>query len=575
MRVTNKMADNYNVYNLNKNKNLLDKLNNQMSSKKKYNEPMDAPVIAARSLHFRADLSEIEQFLGKNVTDAISWTDTTQTAIDTGKDILRSLKSEYTSAANGTNKNEDRWVYYNNMMNLVNEFYAVGNTTNENRYVFTGARTVDSFTFNEKNFDDRVKDIKAANSAADIKDSHVNTFKYVDITETFDINDLQGYTFTARQTGAGGKPEAETAGITLEEIAKVTEKNDSGYVQDVDETHIQNVEAYRLRLSYENIDAKPDTPESYTVYERDKNGEIVRDASGEPKTVTKTAEADTLILTRADKTTKTYNVIYIDDDFDINGDNLSGDNIYLNYKTGNLIFGDAVHETFANELKNGGSISFSYNKSTWKEDDVKPEHYFKCVDIGLGTTAKESIDYFDFEQSINYNVGDNQIIKVNTNANRVFSLDAIRDLNEIRDALKAVEAAEEKVNKLQEMQEDSLRYSEEDLAQIGYLLAAAEKEFKYATEKVDKLYSNGMTRSQDYFDTANLAGTDMGTTVKRLTIIRNRLTENQTTITAQASDNENIDITTTAVDVNAATLSYGAALQVTGKISQQSLVNFL
>ena len=226
-------------------------------------------------------------------------------------------------------------------------------------------------------------------------------------------------------------------------------------------------------------------------------------------------------------------------------------------------------------MNNGGKVSFSYNKTSWEDGDVKPEHYFDCVDIGIGTDIKKAMDYSDHEQSIEYNVGDNQVIKVNTNANRVFSLDAIRDLNEIRDALKAVEAAEEKVNKLKEMKEDSLRYSEKELEDIGYLLAAAEKEFKYATEKVDKLYSNGMTRSQDYFDTANLAGTDMGTTVKRLTIIRNRLTENQTTITAQASDNENIDITTTAVDVNAATLSYGAALQVTGKISQQSLVNFL
>ena len=107
------------------------------------------------------------------------------------------------------------------------------------------------------------------------------------------------------------------------------------------------------------------------------------------------------------------------------------------------------------------------------------------------------------------------------------------------------------------------------------LLAAANKEYTYATEKLDKMMSNGITRSQDYFDMVNLAGTDMGTTVKRLTIIRNRLTENQATITAQASDNENIDISTKAVEVNSATLSYGAALQVTGKISQQSLVNFL
>ena len=73
----------------------------------------------------------------------------------------------------------------------------------------------------------------------------------------------------------------------------------------------------------------------------------------------------------------------------------------------------------------------------------------------------------------------------------------------------------------------------------------------------------------------NLAGTDMGSVVNRMNLIRNRLTETKATTNEQASDNENIDISTVAVDVNSATLSYNAALQVTGKISQQSLVNFL
>lgn len=557
MRVTNKMADNYNVYNLNKNKNLLDKLNNQMSSKKKYNEPMDAPVIAARSLHFRADLSEIEQFLGKNVTDAISWTDTTQTAIDTGKDILRSLKSEYTSAANGTNKNEDRWVYYNNMMNLVNEFYAVGNTTNENRYVFTGARTVDSFTFNEKNFDDRAKDISLD---TETNNKYTETYKYVGITEKFELKDLESYTFTTRNDKtpeSDGKIIGGSSGITLEEIAALkTDPTDSK-----DETMVSNLDVYRLRLSYDNLDAT----QSVETYKSD----------------------DGTVITKPDLTNfgklivgspgSLYAVTLIQNDYEVNEKSFEGtagkDRVFLNTTTGNLIFGEEVHAEISKALNNNQPVSFSYNKSEWADGDVKPEHYFDCIDAGFG--SDKAIAYTDHEQSINYNVGDNQVIKVNTNANRVFSLDAVRDLNEIRDALRAVETAEEKVTKLQEMQEDSLRYNEDEIKQIGYLLAAAEKEFKYATEKVDKLYSNGMTKSQDYFDTANLAGTDMGTTVKRLTIIRNRLTENQTTITAQASDNENIDITTTAVDVNAATLSYGAALQVTGKISQQSLVNFL
>ena len=136
-RITNKMADNVNIYNINGNKAGLDKLNSQMSTRKKYSDPMEDPLTSIRSLRYRASLSELTQHLEKNVTDAMSWTDSTQTAIDTAKEIMRSLKAEYTSAANGTNENNDRRTYYENMVNVVNEYFATGNTTNENRYIFS------------------------------------------------------------------------------------------------------------------------------------------------------------------------------------------------------------------------------------------------------------------------------------------------------------------------------------------------------------------------------------------------------------------------------------------------------
>ena len=172
-------------------------------------------------------------------------------------------------------------------------------------------------------------------------------------------------------------------------------------------------------------------------------------------------------------------------------------------------------------------------------------------------------------------MGDGQEMKINVNAENVFTLDARRDLNEIRNAMTAADNARDKVNRLKEMQEDKVKYGEADQVKIADLLAASNKELEYATEKVNTMFSNGITRSGNYFDHVNLAGTDMGSVVNRLTLIRNRLTETKATTTEQASDNENIDISTVAVEVNSATLSYNAALQVTGKIGQQSLVNFL
>ena len=550
VRFTNKMNENYSHYNLNNNKALLDKLNTQMSTKKKINEPMEDPTVSIRSLHFRGTLSEYNQYLGKNISDALSWTDTTQTAIDTAKELMRSLKAEYTSAANGTNETKDRWSYYEGMVNLVNEFFNTGNTTNENRYVFSNARTGDSLTFSDKNFADRAKE----NGGVFI-DDHIDTFKYKGITEYFKLEDVESYNYIARKgdTGSDGY-----SGITESEIASVgSDPLDPG-IPHVDETNVQNVEVFRLRLSYKDLDK---TQEGL---------------SGDPDKKSLT------LYVKNGSTTDTYSVDIIENDYEIDQDSYGGNKVYLNVTTGNLLFGSDIKTKVTDALSGTGEVYFLYDKFRWETGDAKPEHFFDCVDVGM----PDPIVYDDraykkehpdtTEQDVIYNIGESQIMKINTSAEDVYSLAARRDLNEIYDALTAKDNADKKMATLKDMQEDTTRYPDEDSQRkIQELINAVEKEQEYLDNKINKMLSNGITKSGGYFDTINLAGTNMGSIVNRLTLVKNRLTEHQTTVTAQASDNENIDISTLAVEVNSATLSYGAALQVTGKISQQSLVNFL
>ena len=555
MRITNQMMDNVSVYNLNTNKALLDDLNNQMSTRKKINDPTKDPVTAVSSLRYRGSLSEYTQYLGKNVTDAASWTDSTRAAIDTAKELMRSLKAEYTSASNGTNENTDRWTYYDNMVNVVNEYFSVGDTTNENRYLFSGARTGDSLTFSEKNFSDRAKKTNA-DSGEEAK------YDYVAIKELFELNDIESYSYTVKVDNSGNA--LGSSGITDDDITTVT--------SETDETRIQDVSVFRLRLSYENLDAEQ------TYYSENASTKAIEPDS------TKSYE-----LEFSDGTSFEVELIASDSEkseADFTGANAN--KIYLNTTTGNLLFGTERQEEISKKLASGATASFKYNKTgdSWKETDAKPEHYFECYDIGLGKGADNAIKYqnsadpsggelLSYRQEINYNVGEGMQVRVNSNADQVFTLDARRDLNELRDALTIWDEAKNKVARLQEMQEDKMKYDTTKQMTIADLLKAAEKETEYAKEKVDTMLSNGITRSGNYFDVVNLAGTEMGTSINRLNLIRNRLTEHQATSTAQASDNENIDISTVAVEVNAATISFSAALQVTGKISQQSLVNFL
>ena len=552
MRVTRKMMNDNSIYNINANKEYMDKVNTQMATQKKFVDPSDDPITAIRALRFQSNLSEVTQFLDRNVSDAISWTESTQTSIDTARELMRSLKSEYTSAANGTNESKDLWIYYQDMKNVVDEYYSIGNASSEDRHLFTGYRTQDSLTFTDADFEDRQSSVQNGK------------YQYVGIKETFDLEDLEDYGYTWRDSGTPGKG---TTGITDDDINGMNV---------VSETDIGKVDVYRLRLSYEDIDnIDMLNPQNISYDYKDEKGEIK----------TATTDVGNLVVNGVTPSVGPYPVKTVTNDTEVGIISDSDETVYLNTTTGNLIFGKAVRDKLAKAMSDARTdenieISFQYNKSSWNKGDVKPEYYFNCVDVGM-TPANpadktKQIVYTDHRQTMNYHMGDSQDLKVNANACDVFTLDARRDLDEIYDYLNLMDSARSKVDRLTEMKNNTTRYSsDEDQKKIQDLLAAARKELEYALQRVNEAFSTGITRSGKYFDFVNTAGTEMGTAVKRLELIKTRLTEDKTTVQTQTSNNENIDLSTLTVDLSEATLSYNAALQVTGKISQQTLVSYI
>ncbi|MCR5627515.1 MAG: hypothetical protein K6F99_09355, partial [Lachnospiraceae bacterium] len=337
-----------------------------------------------------------------------------------------------------------------------------------------------------------------------------------------DIDDVESYSFMKRV-------------VTDADITDLSSST-------TDETTVDHVydEVYRLRLAYDNIDTS--------------------------------SEGGTFSAQRSDGTS--FDIIEVSDDASIptsDGKIVNPTAIYLNTTTGNMVFGAVVRSQLA-----AGELSITYDKSEWQVGDLKPEHYFKCTEKGKKNT---SIDYNSdptgYNQKINFTVSEGQQITINTNANELFVHAVGRDVEELELAIEDVNAAQKKVDKLKAMQEDTVTYGESDQERIALLLNAANKELDYATQKMTKMFSNGVTKAQEYFDAANLAGTTTGTSASRLTIIKNRLSENKATVTTQASDNENVEISDVTVEVSAAQLAYNAALIATGKIAQQSLVNYI
>ena len=91
MRITNKVMQNNSLRHINNNKNLQDTLNTQLSTGKKVDKPSDDPVVAIRALRLRSDVSQIDQYYKKNIEDAKSWLELTESSVKQTVTALTSM----------------------------------------------------------------------------------------------------------------------------------------------------------------------------------------------------------------------------------------------------------------------------------------------------------------------------------------------------------------------------------------------------------------------------------------------------------------------------------------------------
>ncbi len=149
MRITNKMMTNNALYNINNNKNLMSNLEDRYSTGKKITKPSDDPIVAVRALKFRTNLTELNQYYEKNIPDALSWMDVTESALNAVNQIVTSMNTYCNQGANDYSTAEDRNSIVTNLLELKNQLYQEGNTNYAGRYVFSGYKTDTSLVFNE------------------------------------------------------------------------------------------------------------------------------------------------------------------------------------------------------------------------------------------------------------------------------------------------------------------------------------------------------------------------------------------------------------------------------------------
>lgn len=514
MRITTKVIQNNTLSNINNNKVLQDKLANQMSTEKKINRPSDDPVVAIRALRLRTNVNQVTQYYEKNIPDAESWMQITEDALDGVSDIVKDMIDQCRRGSSEKLSTSDRQVILDALTNLRNEVYNGGDADYAGRSVFTGYRTDMSLRFQES-FDDKKYSI-----TEQIDNTKVEKLKYIDTAKLLDINEV----------------------------------NFDGAMSGIQESQVKEYDFYRIRLSYDNLD---DTVPVFTKYD------------------------DTVIATPT--------VVSEDDDPSpyINASN-NKDDVYFVKETGELLIGENIYKQlmeFKDDLttsdKNEGEIRITYEKSEWKKNDLKPEHYFACTDMSDADPANHIIyndKYLEStereKQAIEYDVGLNQSIKVNTTADEVFSHDIGRDVDDLVSAMQNVALMEEKIAKLKQMKEDNA----DDETKTGIIdnqLDAANKAFILMQEKCTEMFGTGITKMQKHFDKINYAITGLGTRGKTLELIENRLMSQKTSFETLQSENENVDITDVAIQLSGAKLAYEASLMATSKVLQTTLANYI
>ncbi len=308
------------------------------------------------------------------------------------------------------------------------------------------------------------------------------------------------------------------------------------------EQDIQSNDVYRIRLAYDNL----------TGDQEDQDGNAL------PTEITVDGTSYTVTTVSLTGDSATDDAYYT---------TIGADEVRLIADTGELILGENVRKAIQGTT---GSVSFQYAKEEFDKGDLRPEHYFTCTD-------EDKINYNSpsFEnKSISYEISFNQSITINTNANTVFTHDIGRDVDELVAATQAVVDCDEKIATLESMQSDS-QYTEAEQETITEMLAAATKELELLEDKMQKMFSQGLTSFEGYMEDVNLAIARVGSKCSRLELTKERVGEQLSSLKELADSNININLTDAGVDLKAATLALEAAQLAASKIAQQTLLNYL
>lgn len=542
MRITNKIMQNNNLNNINTNKILQDKLSTQMSTQKKISRPSEDPVVAIRALSLRTSVTEITQYYTKNVPDAKSWLEVTEGALKNTAAVITDMIKQCTKGANGDLTSGDREIILEQLDALRDEVYSTGDSDYAGRYVFTGYRTDVPMSFQKaEEINYRI--------TQQVDNGAIDDVTFVKTTK--EVNELDG----------GGNPTGNKVSVDLADI------NGTNYERyDFEETDISSVSVHRIRLAYNSCSA------GVAPKITDVNGRVLADG-GAGATV---------------GNMQTVHSFDVPSAYELASDPANANMAYYIPETGEIVLGENLYADLmgmkddpSTVASNEGEIRIVYEKDQWLKGDLRPEHYYACVSTenvnGTPVVKDYNPGYLDGKnlekQAIEYDIGFSQTIRVNSTADECYDPQISREVDDLVKALRDVQDMEKVTEDLKDRVAKEKDPDARDV--LKKRLDAANKSLTLLKDKSQKLFERGITRMQGYLDDTNLALTNCGTRSSKLALVETRLSSQKITFETLKSENEDIDIAEIMINLSAAGLTYNASLLASGKVMQNTLMNFI
>ncbi|HHX63034.1 MAG TPA: flagellar hook-associated protein FlgL [Epulopiscium sp.] len=217
---------------------------------------------------------------------------------------------------------------------------------------------------------------------------------------------------------------------------------------------------------------------------------------------------------------------------------------YFLQDTGELI----INKTDYANMAQTHEIRIEYEKTNFKEGDPNPEVFFDVQD----PEAADPI-YTDLKlsQKLEYEIGIGTKLDINVLGKNLFDPLALRDIDELVHMLQRYEDIEEDING----KEPSRHYNE--------------------TINLSKLFSNGIGAMDKALKVVSEQQADLGSRIKRLELTEKRLGDDEISYTELLSRTEDIELEKAYIDFNTQYAVYQSALQVTARVVQPTLMDFL